>query len=303
MNSYAIFDLTVASDIPFEELIEDRRDAVLTVSRGWNFPDARYRFVHDWESEAGQVDLSLGVAGDSYALRFPGLAAFAVEGDHITCYPLTEDLPEYTLRHLLLDQVIPRWLGHRGELVLHASAINLPGRGAVLFVGDSGVGKSTLAAALTDGDGARAELLADDCVLVYPGPPASVVASYAGLRLYPDSIAATGRSPDQPVSHYTAKQRVQHRIRHQATPLKAICLLESGGPQQIERSGTAADLMALLRQAFVLDVTDMAHHQSGFVAIRQLVEQDVPVWRVELEHDHARLPSLVASLLDQLASC
>ena len=55
-----------------------------------------------------------------------------------------------------------------GGVTLHASAVSLNGR-ALAFLGDSGVGKSTLAFALASMDGEAFSLLSDDCLAIVDG--------------------------------------------------------------------------------------------------------------------------------------
>jgi energy-coupling factor transporter ATP-binding protein EcfA2 len=73
----------------------------------------------------------------------------------------------------------------RGDLVLHASAA-IAGTGAIAFVGDSGMGKSTLATLLAL---AGAPLLTDDVLRVGPGPEFAVYAGATETRLRDGAIA------------------------------------------------------------------------------------------------------------------
>ena len=87
----------------------------------------------------------LAVTRSGYLLRFPRQCDFVVSADatRIDTRPHRQVAPEI-LEHLLADQVLPRCLAQRGELVAHAAGIAF-GRDIALFVGESGRGKSTLA--------------------------------------------------------------------------------------------------------------------------------------------------------------
>ena len=104
----------------------------------------------------------------TFGLRFPGL--------HSCC-----------LRLYLLGSVFGALLHQRRLLVMHASTIQTA-RGAVLFVGDSGHGKSTLLGGL---GATRYAMLADDVTAVTvdssSGPVA--LASFPHLRLCADAAA------------------------------------------------------------------------------------------------------------------
>jgi len=91
------------------------------------------------------------------------------------------------LRLFLLGSAFGALLHQRRLLVMHASTIQTA-RGAVLFVGDSGHGKSTLLAALVRRGYA---MLADDVTAVTVDSPSGPVAftSYPRLRLCADAAA------------------------------------------------------------------------------------------------------------------
>ena len=93
-----------------------------------------------------EVCITCGRIDGNYILQFPNLADFIIsEHGALVQYLPKPDIPIETIRHLLLDQVIPRVLGQQGRLVIHASAVTLPNRKTIAFLGNSGQGKSTIA--------------------------------------------------------------------------------------------------------------------------------------------------------------
>ncbi|MEO8796690.1 MAG: AAA family ATPase [Polyangiaceae bacterium] len=112
----------------------------------------------------GRVEFRVGRSGDERIAEWPGLATLRanVESGQ-TDLSFGDDTDarwraklERGLAHGMLRQL-------RGGLALHASAVAIEGRGALL-VGPSGAGKSTLAAMLVERAGA--ELIADDASAV-----------------------------------------------------------------------------------------------------------------------------------------
>lgn len=173
-------------------------------SDSWSAP-REGEWVHDFCTPGGTTWISVWRLGAFYMLRFPDLADFVIsnQGDEVRAYP-APGVPEITIRHLLLGQVLPFVLSRRGDVVLHASAVVSP-VGAIAFLGASGQGKSTLTASLTQ---RGLPLLADDCLLVQGDERGfAALPGYGGIRLWPDSIAELyHRSPDlAPVAHYTDK--------------------------------------------------------------------------------------------------
>jgi len=121
------------------------------------------QWLRHYPSRNGAAWLSFGRCGADFLVRFHRLADFLLAdgGREIVAYAVPSTPPE-TVRHLFLDQVLPLALSHQGQVALHASAVVVGGR-AVAFVGESGKGKSTLAASLaTQGH----PLLADDCLVL-----------------------------------------------------------------------------------------------------------------------------------------
>jgi len=98
----------------------------------------------------------------------------------------------------LLPSIVTGWaIGYflvlRGAVCLHGSVVRFQGR-TIALLGDSGTGKSTLAAAAVR---AGADLLSDDLV-VFPDPNASrsVAAGTTSLRLTPETAEALGIGAD-----------------------------------------------------------------------------------------------------------
>jgi hypothetical protein len=144
-----------------------------------------------------------------YRIRYEGQADFHLSPDRRTLAVDARGCPPATLRHFLLDQVIPLVLSTR-QLVLHASAVSVDGH-ALVFTGPCGSGKSTLAILL-----ARRgfPVLADDAVVVaHRGSELNAVPAYPGVRLWPDAIAGSGAHHDgAPVTETSAKRRVRNAV-------------------------------------------------------------------------------------------
>jgi hypothetical protein len=102
---------------------------------------------------------------------------------------------ESDLRLFLLCSPMGAVLHQRGFLPLHASAVATP-RGAVVLMGSSGVGKSTLAASFQR-RGYR--ILADDIAAVRFAPDGVpwVMPGLPQLKLWPDALTRLGSNADE----------------------------------------------------------------------------------------------------------
>ena len=171
---------------------------------------ARPTWFHRWRNPGEGPTLSFGRLPNGYLLRFHGRADFTVDFAARAIVGWRRGSATVTtVRHLLIDQVVPLVLS-RDRLVLHASAVATP-CGAVAFVGSTGSGKSTLAAALAL---AGFPLLCDDCLVVEPARCGFLVRPfYPGVRLWADSVRAVGmsRRSSAPVAHFTRKRRIDAR--------------------------------------------------------------------------------------------
>jgi len=226
---------------------------------------------------------------DGYLLRFHQFADFVIvlSGRSIVCAP-RRTTTRATVRHLLLDHVMPLVMSRDGRLVLHASAVAMPA-GAVAFVGRAGSGKSTLAAALA---AAGFPLLTDDCLVVDPSPRGFVARSfYPSARLWSDSLRAVGASARNlsSVAHYTRKRRIAPPLMpyHERPAEIAHVFVLDGPPGRRDRRdrltvtrlrGREA-LLAILECTFHLDSADPDAIRRRFELQGNLVDA-TPVHRL-----------------------
>ena len=262
------------------------------------------RWFHHWRIGRQRPFLSFARCDEGYLLRFPGLADFLVSDDGACVRAeAARPLPGDTLQHLLVDQVLPLALSRSGRTLLHASAVHVPGVGALAFAGPSGRGKSTLAAALASrGSG----VLSDDCLSVEQDDSGiRVHPAYGGLRLWPD--ARSRLMPDglarNRVAHYTRKRRVNGgalRFHPDAAPLRALFVVSAramaGPAATIRRCRPAAAVMRLVRCTYVLDIEDRAQLARTFDALATIVGS-VPVMHLRIRDGHRWLPAACDAIL------
>lgn len=304
---YEIFGIGLQSDSAIPELpVPVKHEPEISFVYGGTRDLKDVRWLHHWETSEGEVCISSGVVSDGYVLRFPGLADFwvAKELDRIESHPLHR-VPQETIRHLLLDQVIPRALGQRGELILHAAAVVLESGKLVAFSGASGVGKSTLASSFQQ---SGAVLVSDDCLhFSFAGNQIEVVPNYYGVRLYEDSSSAIfGDIERTPVAHYTDKQRISIKSpesRQISRPsIDALYLLESprgehdGETINIRKVSGTKELTSIIEQVFVLDVTDRRVMAIQFRNVGKLLESGLMISELSYPRDLGVLPVVRAAV-------
>lgn len=317
---YRVYGLTLTSDTPLPELTP-AADAEPEVEVGARvrfsgchegFPSPAHWFM-SWTLPTGELWLSCAKDAGGYLLRFPELADFSVDtnGREIVCVPGPETPPD-TLRHLLLDQVLPLVLNLKGREALHATAVLTP-LGVCAFTGPTGTGKSTLAASFLF---AGYPFLSDDC-LVLEENCGQILATpaYPGLRLWADTLGALceDHGLSLPVAHYTSKQRLvprEHLRDLPAGPYPVVRVYSLVRPAETGRGDGLADplierlscrdgFMELISSAFRLDITDRTMLVRQFRFLERVVLH-VPVRRLRVPNTFSLLPAVRESILTDL---
>ena len=203
---WTAFGLRIRSWLPLPELLPAPDDGA----------------AHDVEIVCGVVPADLPEArlgGRWYQsapgkmlLRVEGVARYlASEGRRVTIAPEAgSDLDE--VRAFLLTVVFGALLHQRDDFVLHGSAIAVGGE-SVAFLGFSGAGKSTTAAAFRRRGHA---VLTDDLCVVRPTAEgrSAIHPSFPHMKLWLDSLQELELSP-------AGLRRIRHKLEKRTLPLGA----------------------------------------------------------------------------------
>lgn len=306
---YQVSDLTFSCDRPLPELHACADDAPAEVAVRWQTGPAMVpaKPFFEWRTPSGGHWLTFArdEAG-GFVLTFTAFAAFHVSADaaHVAVHPFA-GTPEVTVRHLLLNQVLPLVLSHRARFVLHAAAVSVGSR-VCAFVGRSGAGKSTLASAVAVA--ANGAIVSDDCLVLHRRDGQWwAVPSGAGLRLWPSTLDLLGwpRTSGTGLAHFSEKRRVgagDHGVAFEAAvkPLSVVIALRR--PDDASATLTAGPLsgrdavLALASEVFRLDPADVAASRAHFDAVASLA-QSVRVHAVPRQS----LDAAVADVLCRMA--
>lgn len=251
-----------------------------------------------------RVHCSEGAA--NYLYRYERLVEAFVDfaTRQIDVWPLVPDCTEPTLDHFLVDVLLPGILDRQGELVLHAGAVIIEGT-AALFVGPSGLGKSTLTASFyAHGH----TVLSDDGIIITPtGAGASVEAVYPGIRLLPMTLSDLFADPiaTAEVAHYASKRRIvpDARMSPASFPAAALFFLsEPSGSGQVSISpvGAADACIGIVSKSFALDPSDKVRARSRIEQAGRLANA-LPIFALDYPRDFASLPQVreaIAAALD-----
>lgn len=305
---FHVCDLVVESNIPLPELplVEIRTPDCRFKLLAAGAPGAgEFRWFNHWRLPGEeQAWLSFATWGNDYVLRFAAQGDFLITRDtsEVKCRPVP-GLPESTVRHLFLDQILPLILSRRGHLVLHASAVLTP-LGVIAFVGASGCGKSTLAARLAKCGYA---LVCDDYLALREVAGDFIASpSYPGVRLWPEATGAIFGQVSQSaeIAHYTVKRRVSDRslIRFAADSAPVRCLYfldEEKSPEWplIGSMSSREAFMKLVASAFNLDITDKTLLEWQFGTIGRAGNQ-LQCFHLAYPRDFSLLPAVIQAIVD-----
>ena len=261
---------------------------------------------HEWVFPDGTLWTSFFRTEDGYLLRFPSLADFAIndQGRQVRAWP-APGVGYATVQHLYLNQVQPLAWSKQGKLVLHGSAVEIEGQG-VAFIGQSGQGKSTLAASFAT-SGSR--FLSDDGLVVQESATGYVIVPHhPSIRLWQDSQAALidPRVAPAPAVQYTNKARflAGDAVAFCAQPreLRRVYFLAAKGAREpaFTRVKPADALVELVKNSFMLDTDESATLSSNFDLLSRLVA--LPVYfRLDYPRSYAALPAVRAAIARHMA--
>jgi hypothetical protein len=309
---YSLYDLRIGSMLKLPELmavsphLKEEIDVMVLLKSAptEQTPPHSSGLLESEEFENGAKLQPMAQASESCtSLEWDEAGRFVVrDGREITIHP-HEGVEERVLRLFLLGPVFGALLHQRGVLVLHASVVVI-GEEAVGFLGGSGWGKSTMAAAfhnsghtvVTD-DQAAIEVRENqtgDQVLVLPSLPQ--------LKLWPESAAVfqddLSTLPHLHPSHDKRARRLRDGFATAAVPLSHIFVLHYGehlANEPLSRREALVELMAHSYCAAIIEPQDAPTHlkQCAQIAAK------VPVSRLTRPRSLERLSELVQFVQDQ----
>ena len=220
-------------------------------------------------------------AGARITLRVPGVCDFVIDKDRRAVECRIDPAADDGLVGILAGGLLIGFLlGLRGEFVLHASAVEFDGV-AIAIAGDSGRGKSTLAALLC---AAGARLVADDVLRFdLTGTPRCLV-GVPELRLRPKAAWVIERFATPPSTSPTADGRVALRLPTPTGPSIPLAGLLIAYPSEaipaveLQPVRGAAALLELAPLARVVGWKEPTTVRQQFRSLAR-VANEVPVMR------------------------
>lgn len=290
MFSYVAYGLNVHSSLVLPELIEQNRPADITIRTGEVQPNRSDG--HASASADGAITGTIRFFGEkigTFLLR---------NGEEFVVDPVL-GASEEALRLFILGTGLAVLLHQRGFTVLHASSVAVRGK-AVVFLGEGGAGKSTLAAAMH----ARGHaLLTDDVTAIESMPESDLVVrpGFPQFKLWPRSLSAIGKTPEglPRLNERIDKRavRISSGFSTEAAPLNCIYLLEQDSSLGIEPMSRKEALAQLLPHWYSARISANLMQALGlssqFLQCAQLAEK-VGVFRLRRPLDLEIMPEVLS---------
>jgi hypothetical protein len=247
-----------------------------------------------------QQGLALCRTPAGFTLRFFGQCDFDLdEGARRLTICVDPNVDPQIAELLLTSSALSFLLELRGHCVIHASAV-VHRDSAVAFMGPSGSGKSSLAAALC---ALGAPLLSDDVLRIHSVHAAHATHCNRGslaLRLRPDARPLLQLFPDATPS--IDERFVVHAVPASQASYPLACLLapEFGDQLQLVRLSGVDACAAVLKAARVASWCSATRAARQFEALA-LLARSLPVYRLELPAGLLDLAPGRQQLFDQVA--
>ena len=296
MFSYYAYGLGVRSEIEIPEFIEAStpKDVIITIDRETSFSDYL-------PPEAIEQPWALRLTREKAIVYVRETGVFLIDGGKkIVFIPVPEAL-EKVARFYIVGTVMAILLYQRQFLVLHGSVINFDGE-AVIFLGNSGDGKSSTAAALhTAGynlvnDDVAPITLEDGRAILQPGFPQ--------IKMSQATANALGYDFDSlPLIHPSEEKRgyrPQHEFLRLPIRVKRIYVLEYGVDFASTPLAASIAVMELSRHS---RPTTLYHQGDAlhFFQCADLVKQQT-IYRLTRPKNLALLPQIANFVATDLAT-
>lgn len=293
MHSYNVSGLSVRSEIAlpgvFAQAVANEPDVTIRrspVPEGLENPAAS---GPTWQ-----------IAGEQFLLRIPDIARFLLSnGREIAFEPESaasaDDIPIF-----LLGTVFGILLHQREQIVLHASAVRINGK-AVLFCGNSGAGKSTIAAALVQ---RGYPLMTDDvcAVAMTAGGVPTVYPDGRQLKLWAQSIDRLDLAARR-------GERVRDRLEKfyvepaealsEPLPLGAVYALREARPPHaagIERPNVVDAALILRRNAYRPAMVTRMGQRAHYFHAATTIANVAGIYHLTRSLDFKQMPDVLATL-------
>ncbi|MEL6461130.1 MAG: serine kinase [Cyanobacteria bacterium J06621_15] len=295
MYSYIAYGLNFQSELAIPEFIpgQGECDAQIIIKEG-STPDeylAQEYLSQEWALKVHQREAFVYVKNTGIFLIH--------EGHKIIVVP-TKDATEKQIRLYLAGTVMAILLYQREFLVLHASVANINGS-AVAFLGESGEGKSSTAAAFYK---KGYDILTDDVApITLAKGAATITPGFPQIKLCRKTAETLGYDFDSLDAINSPKQKRGYRFKPSSSaplPIGRIYVLYEDTEFKIERLTSKESVIELLRHSRPITLYHSGDTNHFFQCVT--LAKECGVYRLGRPRNLALLPEIVKLVEENLSS-
>jgi hypothetical protein len=288
---YSAFGLSIESELPLPEFRP--RPVPLDMVAA----DVRVTFGpgEDWIHPLRHEESSWRADRQDAHFWFRGVAGFRIRAGRDIVISPEPGADNSLLRMYVEGMMMATLLFQRGYFVLHSSVVHIRGQ-AIAFVGQTGAGKSSTAAALHAGG--HAVIADDNAAIDFAEGAWTVTPAFPFLKVYPAIAESLGFEQSSLMQMHASQPKsvrpVDDAFPTQPVPLNRIYVLTRGSLQGIEPVGRSEAAIELVRHS----VPTRWRQAGGADHLKTCASlaSSVPLYRVRTFDTLSELPELAARI-------
>ena len=289
MSIYSAHNLNIHSSIEFPELKKSKEKEDLTIKYGF----FNYSSKDIQDKGVFRIASQYIITKEAVFLNWNDRDICQISPREIIVNPDT-GIEDNFLRSLILGPALGIYLHLQGRVVLHASTINMQGKG-VGFVGHNGAGKSTTTSyflkkgySLVADDVSSLEFI-NNIPLVYPGIPR--------IKLWPETMDLWDEKLECfPIHTQSTKiSCAVDNFHDEPTPLKHIYVIERGEETHIEDITPQEGLIELIRNSYCANIFSDTYKKKSLADYGKLVKK-ISLKRLYIQEGLDKLDNMVQAV-------
>lgn len=301
---YQLYNLIIRTDILFPELQPTQNsEADLIISE---VTDDYFEIVNSSKNGSFYGNyIAYEKSEEALLITIQDVGKFFLNQQNEILFFRFDNVDDNTIRTYILGTCLGFFLIRKGLFAFHGSAVQTTG-GIVIFVGDSGVGKSTTAAKfLKEGH----KILTDDVCLIEISDDNRLVAypSLQRIKLWDDSSAALGIEKSTLVQIMPNWEKMQYPVqnhdiigsREQVLLIYELCPEER---EEIEIDNLSGNekLLTLLKNRYKIEAAPIFDQEKNHFMLTSKIAQNITVKRIKRPLGRFNLDKLYQSIMTDI---